>query len=472
MSRTFDAPNCSSRSAVTNPAEVSAPNKVLLDYFKCAGEFIEIEPSENLSEEQSFFHFGPGTDCFGRCGSKSSGGPPHSPLFDARTAVQIAGGVVRLPFDLAEVVENLRVERYMAASGLSKHQFGPVIRDIYYSLRPWLPVFARKHLQKVYLRGWNQLKFPQWPVDLSVDTLLVSSLALCMKAKGASSVPFIWFWPEGAHSCAMMTHDVETSAGVDFCRELMRVDESFEIKSSFQIVPEDRYAVSEEFLASFRARGFEVNVQDLNHDGTLFREREEFLRKASRINEYLRRFASKGFRSAILYRNPEWMSALEASYDMSIPNVAHLEPQRGGCCTVMPYFIEKMVELPLTTVQDYSLLHILGESSINIWKRQIELIMEKNGLISFIVHPDYLTSEREITLYKFLLTYLCELRANSNVRIALPGEINEWWRARNKMKLIFENGRWQIEGDGSEQARIAYAILKNDRLSYSLQPAC
>ena len=30
---------------------------------------------------------------------------------------------------------------------------------------------------------------------------------------------------------------------------------------------------------------------------------------------------------------------LDFSFDMSIPNVAHLDPQRGGCCTIMPYFI-------------------------------------------------------------------------------------------------------------------------------------
>ena len=47
-----------------------------------------------------------------------------------------------------------------------------------------------------------------------------------------------------------------------------------------------------------------------------------------------------------MYRNQEWYDVFEFSYDMSVPNVAHLEPMRGGCCTVMPYFIGKIVELP------------------------------------------------------------------------------------------------------------------------------
>jgi len=263
-----------------------------------------------------------------------------------------------------------------------------------------------------------------------------------------------------------MTHDVETSAGADFCRELMALDDSFEIKSSFQFVPEEKYVVSDDLLEELRSSGFEVNIQDLNHDGDLFRDREEFLRRTVRINKHLRNFGAKGFRSAIMYRNAEWLKALDASYDMSFPNVAHLEPQRGGCCTVMPYFIDNLVELPLTTIQDYSLLHILGESSIDIWERQIELIRQKSGLISFIVHPDYLRGQREIGLYRSLLSHLRRLRTEEGLWIALPGEVDQWWRARNQMKLACHKGKWRIEGEGSERARIAYATLAESHLTY------
>ena len=64
-----------------------------------------------------------------------------------------------------------------------------------------------------------------------------------------------------------------------------------------------------------------------------------------------------------MYREQQWFDAFDFSYDMSVPNVAHLEPQRGGCCTVMPYFVGDLLELPLTTVQDYSLFHILNDYS-------------------------------------------------------------------------------------------------------------
>jgi hypothetical protein len=266
-----------------------------------------------------------------------------------------------------------------------------------------------------------------------------------------------------------MTHDVETREGRDFCSALMDVDEAFGIKASFQIVPERRYDVSREFLASIRQRGFEINVQDLNHDGLLYRNCDEFRRRVRRIHKYARAYGARGFRSAVLYRKPDWYEAFEFDYDMSIPNVAHLDPQRGGCCTVMPYFIRGLVELPVTTTQDYTIFHILHECSIDLWKAQIELIMGKNGLMSFIVHPDYVVKASAGRLYKQLLGYLCQLRETTSLWFALPGDVERWWRARNKMKLVNHGDRWRIEGEKSEQAVVAYATEANGRLVYRIE---
>lgn len=59
----------------------------------------------------------------------------------------------------------------------------------------------------------------------------------------------------------------------------------------------------------------------------------------------------------------------------------------------MRYFVGNLLELPVTATQDYTLFHTPGLQH-ELWKRQIELIMEKHGLLSFIVHPDYATIAR------------------------------------------------------------------------------
>jgi len=153
---------------------------------------------------------------------------------------------------------------------------------------------------------------------------------------------------------------------------------------------------------------------------------------------------------------------------MSAPNVAHLEPQRGGCCTVMPYFVRNILEIPLTTSQDYSLFQILNDYSIDLWKEQTSLIHKRNGLISFISHPDYLIEARARSVYVKLLGYLQDMARRERIWVTVPGEIDKWWRARNEMKLVASGSDWVIEGPEKERARIAYAVLEKGRVRYKL----
>jgi hypothetical protein len=320
------------------------------------------------------------------------------------------------------------------------------------------------------LYGWENYPFPRWPVDVSVDQIIESVLVMILGTAKEQSLPFIWFWPEGKQACAVMTHDVETTVGRDFCERLMDVDDSFGIKASFQVVPERRYKVPSSYLDRISQRGFEVNVQDLNHDGHLFDDSAEFQRRRKAINEYADVFKARGFRSAVLYRKIDWLKSLHFEYDMSIPNVAHLDPQRGGCCTVFPYFIEDILEIPVTTTQDYSLFHILRDYSLGLWKQQTSLILEKHGVMNFIIHPDYITEGPEMAVFKNLAAYLAELREKAGVWIPLPRELNDWWRQRSRMQLVKNGGGWEIVGEGRERARLAYARLVDGKLVYDLAP--
>ena len=445
-------------------------NQVLCQYYRCPEQQTPLLPDEPLSADSGYFKFGHDV-LYGRLhGAETANAPSHS-LRDVSFECGERAGTVYLPFDATEVVNNLRYEAYTDSSA-GWHPASSLLGRGYYFLRPVLPVGLRRHLQKFRLNGWRHLRFPHWPVDRTVDNVMERLLLLSLKASKQAEIPFIWFWPNGATSCAIMTHDVETTAGRDSCTSLMDIDDEFGIKASFQVVPECRYDVPESYLENIRSRGFEVNVQDLNHDGHLFRSKKEFLARAVKINQYRRKFRAEGFRSAILYRRQEWFDALDFSYDTSVPNVAHLDPQRGGCCTVMPYFVGNLVELPVTTTQDYSLFHILREHSIELWKQQIELILAKNGLINFIIHPDYIIGQEERATYEALLAYLKELRAQKNIWTPLPREAASWWRERSKMVLVQRDGEWKVEGEGRERALIAYAHEKDGELAYSFQPAC
>jgi hypothetical protein len=437
----------------------------LIDYYKVPESYVNVAQNGELSNGSGYFRFGSET-CYGQCAGVSPAISAKQPLADALAGTTTRSGTTYLPFDLTQVVDNLRYERYVRRSKLRS-----TAASAYYLLRPLLVVAIRKHIQRMTLMNWDRLPFPKWPVDVTVDNLLERVMLTALQSQHLDYIPFIWFWPHGASSCAVMTHDVETEEGRDFCSTVMDIDDRFGIKSSFQIVPEQRYAVSTEYLQEIRDRSFEINVQDLNHDGRLYRDRDTFLARVRKINEYGRQWGAAGFRAAVLYRRQEWFDALEFSYDMSVPNVAHLDPQRGGCCTVMPYFVGNILELPVTTIQDYSLFHILNDYSIELWKRQIDAIMKKNGLISFIVHPDYITSSRPRQTYETLLAYLANIRKERNIWAPTPGEVDRWWRQRAKMRLVPDGDRWRIEGEGKERARIAYATARDGRLQLTVQEA-
>ena len=440
----------------------------LIHYFRCPERHVRLVLKEPLSGVSGYFLFGAGSVCYGRCSGTRPAKTPDGDLKDVYPDATAKEGVVSLPFDLTEVTNNLRFELYTSARRSGRETS---VNQLYYFLRPLLPVSVRKYLQRIRLGGWNKLSFPHWPVDRTVDDLFEHVMLLSLRAQGVNRIPFVWFWPNGAPSGAIMTHDVETAQGRDFSATLMDINDSFGIKSSFQVVPEMRYEVKPEYLESIRRRGFELDVQDLNHDGHLYRSRPEFLARAAKINAYGRKWSAEGFRSAILYRRQDWFDALDFAYDMSVPNVAHLDPQRGGCCTVMPFFVGKLLELPVTTTQDYSMFHILKRHSIALWKLQFELIMEKHGLISVIVHPDYIMAPDERLTYETLLNHLAQLRERKGLWIATPSQVNLWWRQRAQMTVIEDRNGVRIEGAGSERACIAYASENNGRLVYTVEGA-
>jgi hypothetical protein len=379
--------------------------------------------------------------------------------------VSRASREVLLTFDPTEAITNLQHERYVVPRRADK-----ALRAFYYSLRPLLAPPLRKLIQRFVVRDRFRSQFPAWPIDCSVEEILESLMVATIETSGVSEIPFIWFWPDAYETAAMLTHDVEDELGKAHCGMLMDLDDSFGVKAAFQIIPEGRYRGVEELVAEIRGRGFEANIHDLDHDGRLYDRRERFEERALRINTYARRYRMSGFRAGAMHRNQQWLPMLDFEYDMSVPNVAHLEPQAGGCCTVMPYFVGDLLELPLTTAQDFGLFYILGDYSLDLWRKQIETILSHHGLISFIIHPDYVVGSRERALYGELLAYITHLRNDRHVWVALPNDINRWWRQRRDMRLVAEGHGWRVEGDGRERARVAYARVENGKLAYRIAP--
>ena len=255
---------------------------------------------------------------------------------------------------------------------------------------------------------------------------------------GSERLPENWpGWPDGKKFAFVLTHDVESKAGLNRCRSLMQLELDLGFRSSFNFVPEGSYRVPAELREELTATGFEVGIHDLKHDGRLFTSRRNFRRRAARINRYGREWNASGFRSGFMLRNVDWLHDLDVQYDASTFDTDPFEPQPEGAHTIFPYWVshpdgdsssEGYVELPYTLPQDSTLFLVLGETTPEIWMRKLDWIAEHGGMALVIVHPDYLSfsgsrqtaTSYPVELYREFLTY---------VKTTYPGE---YWHALPK----------------------------------------
>jgi len=79
-----------------------------------------------------------------------------------------------------------------------------------------------------------------------------------------------------------------------------------------------------------------------------------------------------------------------------------------------------------------------------------------------------LINSRNRKVYESLLAYLQQMVAREKIWATLPGDVDRWWRARAQMQLVPCESGWEIVGPEKERARLAYAVLNGDRVTYEI----
>jgi hypothetical protein len=202
-------------------------------------------------------------------------------------------------------------------------------------------------------------------------------------------------WPEQKQFAFVLTHDVESSAGLSRVKFLAEIELEMGFRSSFNFVPEGGYRVPRELRFWLENNGFEVGVHDLHHDGRLYDSREEFVENAKRINHYLEQWNAVGFRSAFMLRNLQWLQDLDIEYDASTFDTDPFEPEPDGAATIFPFWVSSgnghgYVELPYTLAQDSTLFLLLRENSMRLWRDKLAWVVQNGGMALVNVHPDYM----------------------------------------------------------------------------------
>jgi peptidoglycan/xylan/chitin deacetylase (PgdA/CDA1 family) len=301
----------------------------------------------------------------------------------------------------------------------------------YYALKPLLPRFVQLALRRQYARRQSRREFPKWPAEDVLVRHQEDRFRSEIRADGGDPVPFVNFWPEGRRFAFVLTHDVEGTEGVENIARVREVERTYGMVSSWNFVAED-YPIPAGLFDDLRAQGCEVGLHGLHHDWTLFRDEETFDEALPAIKHYLDEWGAVGFRSPVTYRNADWMPRLGVLYDSSFPDTDPFEPQAGGCCSIFPYFLDDMVELPITLVQDHTMWEILRSPGIDLWLQKAEWIRQNHGLVNLIVHPDYVLSEERLERYGQFLAWLSRC---DDAWHALPCDVARWWKARAEMEV-------------------------------------
>lgn len=366
--------------------------------------------------------------------------------------------IVYVPFSPDALARAFTEERYVAPARPGRKQ----ALGAYYALKRVIPrsvlMAARGYVAR---RQLSRLSFPRWPLETSLDSLLRRMLALFLRASRLDSLPFVWFWPDGLSSCAVLTHDVEGVDGRDMIETFVELERSHGLVSSFNLVP-SKYDIPPDVRRRVTEAGHEVGVHGWDHEGSLVSDRQLFDDRATRINKVADEWSAVGFRSPSTYRDAEWFQELEFEYDSSFPDTDPFEPQAGGCLSLFPYSMGSLIELPITMPQDHTQFALLARSGAEMWRDKARALKLRNAFICMLTHPDtaagYTGSPQAFEVYDLLLG---DIAVDQSLWKPLPREAARWWRERSRVSVDSMNAP---VGPGSARgrARLGLATLRGD----------
>lgn len=363
--------------------------------------------------------------------------------------------------DSSETAERYLYERYLNEADRRP----PGRMETYYRFKQLIPGALRHRLNALAVRSRQPLPFPHWPCEDALLKYWRAWLSHALRAMGVEETWHIGFWPQGRTSCVVLTHNVESPIGFQRMEAIADIEERLGFHSAWNL-PLAQYPIDWNRITALAQRGFEIGAHGLRHDGQLFRSFTDFQRLKPILERLAHEHGLRGFRAPSTLRRAEWLATMDFDFDSSFADTDPYEPQPGGTCSLFPFFLSNLVELPYTLPQDHTLIHLLRRSPLPIWMAKADWIASISGMILTLTHPDYCGSEPYLSQYEALLKHLSTLDSAWH---ALPSEVADWWKRRSAATLVVENDQPLISGpapDARPRRLSAHALAGLGRMPW------
>jgi len=307
----------------------------------------------------------------------------------------------------------------------------PFLKKIYYHLKPLIPQSISKRIRAAISRfgSSNQAHHEHWPIDKRYVDFQYRVVSKVMDLQSCTSFEFLNFWPNHRQSAFILTHDIETASGQQFAIQVAKIEQSLGFRSCFYFIL-DRYPVDLDVIRELTSMGCSIGIHGLKHDGKLFFSDKITQKRMAIINEGIVKLDANSFRSPLTLRNPEKLQLLDAVCDLSFFDTDPYEPMPGGVMSIWPFQMGRLMELPYTLDQDYTLFEILGHHNPNAWFEKMDWIKSAHGMILLDTHPDYLINQKNMEMYKSFL--IQAQKESETLWFALPHEVAAWWNFRSE----------------------------------------
>jgi hypothetical protein len=303
-----------------------------------------------------------------------------------------------------------------------------------------------------------------------VECLRVVFLASLVVSTG-HAIPRVAFWRQGKSHALVVTHDVETQAGLENgAARISDTESKLGIRSTWNI-PSERYPLSSQLLIALAATG-EVGGHDTKHDGRLiFENLENKVERVGRCKARLELLAKKriqGFRAPLLQHGRELLLALGRTgfqYDSSVPSWEPLSPtslKPHGVGTVFPFSVSGVLEIPVSIPQDHQLIRVGGLSTSEAVEeilRVSKLVRGIGGPCVLLIHPDYEFGQPENAEEYYHL--LRALKSDPQCEILTLGDLARWWtfRANSQIETIKGDTRIRYPEGGDQPGDLELELI-------------